>query len=113
MPEFEYVPPYPIEQDPTEYRLLTSEGVSTGEFEGQRILKVRPEALSELARAALSEINYLYRTHHLESLRRILDDPEASDNDRYVALILLKNAVIAADRVLPSCQDTGTAVVFA
>ncbi len=113
MPEFEYVPPYPLGDDPTEYRLLTGEGVSTGEFEGQRILKVRPEALSELARVALSEINYLYRTHHLESLRRILDDPEASDNDRYVALILLKNAVIAADRVLPSCQDTGTAVVFA
>jgi fumarate hydratase class I len=93
--------------------LLTKDGVSTGTFEGQRIVKVQPQALEELARTALSEINYFYRTRHLAALRRILDDPEASDNDRFVALTLLKNAVISADKVLPSCQDTGTAVVFA
>jgi fumarate hydratase class I len=89
------------------------EGVATATFEGQQIVKVAPQALTELARRALSEVNYFYRTRHLASLRRILDDPEASDNDRYVALTLLKNAVISADRVLPSCQDTGTAIVFA
>ena len=113
MPEFNYVPPFPLGEDPTEYRLLTADHVSTAQFEGRTMLKVAAEGLTELARAALSEINYFYRTHHLESLARILDDPEASDNDRYVALALLKNAVIAADRVLPSCQDTGTAIVFA
>ena len=113
MPEFKYVPPFPLGEDPTEYRLLTADHVSTAQFEGRTMLKVAAEGLTELARAALSEINYFYRTHHLESLARILDDPEASDNDRYVALALLKNAVIAADRVLPSCQDTGTAIVFA
>jgi fumarate hydratase class I len=92
---------------------LTKDGVSTATFEGKRIVKVAPQVLERLAGEALSEVNYFYRTRHLESLRRILDDPEASDNDRYVALTLLKNAVISADRVLPSCQDTGTAIVFA
>ena len=76
------------------------------------MLKVAPEALEMLARQALSDINYLYRTRHLQSLANILKDPEASENDRYVAFTLLKNAVIAADRQLPSCQDTGTAIVM-
>jgi len=113
MTEFNYAPFYERGADPTQYRLLTTDGVSTGSFDGKPIVKVEPEALTEVARQGMSDINYFYRTHHLESLARILKDPEASDNDRYVALTLLKNAVIAADRVLPSCQDTGTAIVFA
>jgi fumarate hydratase class I len=113
MPEFKYYPAYESDGDPTEYRQLTRDPVSTGVFEGHRIVKVAGEGLTGLARQALSDINYLYRTRHLEALRRILDDPEASDNDRYVAFTLLKNAVISAERVLPSCQDTGTAIVFA
>ena len=112
MTEFSYRPLYDIGNDDTSYRLLTTDHVSTAAFEGQTILKVAPEALTQLARQALSDINYFYRTHHLESLARILEDPEASDNDRYVALTLLKNAVIASERILPSCQDTGTAIVF-
>ena len=113
MTEFKFYPAYQLGKDETEYRLLTQDPVSTATFEGQTVVKVKAEALTDLARQALSDVNYLYRTHHLASLRRILDDPEASDNDRYVALTMLKNAVIAADRVLPSCQDTGTAIVFA
>lgn len=113
MSDFAYSSFYPLGKDQTTYRLLTNEGVSTGSFDGKPVVKVAPEALKELSRAALSEVNYFFRTHHLESLSRILKDPEASNNDRYVAFTLLKNATIAADRVLPSCQDTGTAVVFA
>jgi fumarate hydratase, class I len=113
MAEFDYSPMFPLGKDETQYRKLTSNYVSTGTFEQQTMLKVQREALVELARTALSDVNYLFRTRHLASLRSILDDPEASDNDRYVALTLLKNAVIAADRVLPSCQDTGTAKVYA
>ena len=112
IPEFNYVPPFPIGEDEATYRLLTPDHVSTGQFEGQSMLKVAPQALELLARHALSDINYFYRTRHLQSLAKILDDPEASDNDRYVAFSLLKNAVIAADRQLPSCQDTGTAIVM-
>jgi fumarate hydratase class I len=113
MPEFAYYPAYDLGPDTTQYRLMTQAGIETATFEGERILKVKTGVLTELARQGMSDINYLYRTHHLASLRRIIDDPEASDNDRYVALTLLKNAVISADRVLPSCQDTGTAIVFA
>ena len=113
MSEMNFSTLYPLGEDRTEYRKLTGEHVSGSEFEGFPMLKVEREALVELARAALSDVNYLYRTGHLQSLRNILDDPEASDNDRYVALTLLKNAVISADRVLPSCQDTGTAKIYA
>ena len=113
MADFEYSPLFPLGKDETPYRKLTDKNVSTAKFEGQTILKVQRDALVELARAALADVNFLFRTRHLQSLRNILDDPEASDNDRYVALTLLKNAVIAADRVLPSCQDTGTAKVYA
>ncbi len=112
MTEFNYVPPFALGEDETPYRLLTSEHVSTSAFEGTTILKVAPEALELLSRHALSDVNYFYRTRHLESLARILEDPEASQNDRFVAFTLLKNAVIAADRVLPSCQDTGTSIVM-
>jgi fumarate hydratase class I len=113
MPEFAYTPAYELGQDATQYRLMTQAGIETATFEGEQVLKVQAGVLTELARQGMSDINYFYRTHHLASLRRIIDDPEASDNDRYVALTLLKNAVISADRVLPTCQDTGTAIVFA
>ena len=113
MPEFQYQDPFPLGPDATEYRKLTEEHVSTGVFEGSSILKVGREALTELAREAIHDVSHLLRTAHLKSLARILDDPEASDNDRYVARELLENAIIAAEGVLPGCQDTGTAIVFA
>ena len=109
---FQYTPLYNVKTDDTSYRCLTNEGISSAEFEGKQITKVSGEALELLAKTALSEVNYFYRSRHLEGLRHILDDKEASDNDHYIALSLLKNAVIASGRVLPSCQDTGTAKVF-
>jgi fumarate hydratase class I len=102
----------PIGPDETPYRLLTTEGVSTVEAAGRTFLQVEPEALTLLARQAFRDIAHLLRPAHLSQLARILDDPEASANDRYVALDLLKNANIAAGGVLPMCQDTGTAIVM-
>ena len=99
--------------DTTVYRQLTSDYVSTTTFEGREILKVQPEALTLLACTAMDDVSHLLRAGHLQQLARILADPEASDNDRFVALELLKNANIAAGRVLPGCQDTGTAIVLA
>lgn len=96
--------------DTTTYRKLTSEHVATTRFEGREILTVQPEALTLLAREAMDDVAHLLRASHLKQLSRILDDPEASENDRFVALELLKNANIAAGRVLPGCQDTGTAI---
>ena len=96
--------------DATTYRKLTSGHVSTTVFEGQEILTVQPEALTLLAREAMDDVAHLLRASHLKQLSHILDDPEASENDRFVALELLKNANIAAGRVLPGCQDTGTAI---
>ena len=110
-PSFVYQDPFPIEGDATEYRLLSREGVSTVLFEGQEVLKVAPEALSFLARAAMHDCSFMLRTAHLKQVAAILEDPEASDNDRYVALTLLKNAEIAAQGILPFCQDTGTATI--
>ena len=102
----------PLGEDPTSYRLLTTEYVSTSEFEGRPILKVASEGLTLLADQAIRDSAHLLRPGHLAQLRRILDDPEASDNDRFVALDMLKNANIAAGWVLPMCQDTGTAIVM-
>ena len=113
MSEFEYNDPFPVNKDNTKYRLLTKTGISSSTFNSQSILQVQPEPLIEITRQAFNDVNFFYRTHHLQSLQKILDDPESSNNDRFVALALLKNAVIAADEVLPSCQDTGTAIVFA
>jgi fumarate hydratase class I len=104
---------FELGRDETEYRKITADHVSTTEFDGQTILRVEPGALERIAFEAMDDVSHLLRSSHLAQLRRILDDPEASDNDRFVALELLKNASIAADRVLPSCQDTGTAVVIA
>jgi fumarate hydratase class I len=105
--------PFPLGRDETAYRLLNKELVSVGRFEGQDILKVAPEALTLVAREALRDVSFLMRTRHLEQVAAILDDPEASDNDRAVALTLLRNAEESARMVLPFCQDTGTATVFA
>ena len=113
MPEFTYQDPFPLGPDSTRYRHLTPEYVSTATFEGQEILRVAPEALTVLAREALREVSFLYRASHLAKVAAILDDPEASPNDRGVALALLKNAIVASGFQLPMCQDTGTATVVA
>ena len=107
-----YSPLFPLGADPTDYEKLTGDHVSLGKFEGQGILKVAPEGLRLLAERAFIDVNHLLRPGHLRQLRAILDDPEASANDRYVALDLLKNANISAGGVLPMCQDTGTAIVL-
>src|SRR6267154_4992094 len=112
MPEFAYTDLLPLGEDTTPYRLITAEGVSTFEAGGRTFLTVEPEALRTLAAEAMHDISHYLRPAHLAQLRRILDDPEASSNDRFVALDLLKNANIAAGGVLPMCQDTGTAIVF-
>ena len=101
----------PLGEDTTPYRLLTKDGVSTSSFEGRGVLKVAPEALERLAFEAMRDIAHYFRPGHLAQLRKILDDPQASPNDKFVALDLLKNACISAGGVLPSCQDTGTAIV--
>ncbi|MBF0183637.1 MAG: fumarate hydratase [Magnetococcales bacterium] len=98
--------------DPTDYRLLSEQFVSTASFAGKEMLMVDPAALTLLAEVAMQDVSHLLRASHLQQLRLILDDPEASANDRYVALELIKNACIAAGMVLPSCQDTGTAIVM-
>jgi fumarate hydratase class I len=98
--------------DQTPYRCLTTDHVTTVGFGGRSILQVEPEALTLLARTAMEDIAHLFRPGHLAQLRAILDDPEATDNDRFVARELLKNANVSAGRVLPSCQDTGTAIVM-
>jgi fumarate hydratase class I len=112
MPEFAYTDLLPLGEDTTAYRLVTSEGVSTFEADGRTFLTVEPEALRRLAAEAMHDISHYLRPTHLAQLRRILDDPQASPNDRFVALDLLKNANIAAAGVLPMCQDTGTAIVM-
>ncbi|KAA0023923.1 fumarate hydratase [Antrihabitans cavernicola] len=112
MPDFHYTDLLPSGPDPTTYRLVTAEGVSTFEASGRTFLKVEPEALRALAAEAIHDISHFLRTAHLEQLQRILDDSEASANDKFVALDLLKNANIAAAGVLPMCQDTGTAIVM-
>ncbi len=112
MPEFAYTDLLPLGPDETPYRLLTTEGVSTVEAGGRTFLQVEPSALRLLAATAIRDIQHLLRPGHLQQLANILDDPEASPNDRFVALDLLKNANIAAGGVLPMCQDTGTAIVM-
>jgi fumarate hydratase class I len=107
-----YAPMFPLEPDATEWRKLDLPGVSTIEVEGRTLVRVAPETLSALAFEAFRDVSHKLRPGHLAQLRRILDDPEASENDRYVAMEFLKNANIAAAGVLPMCQDTGTAIVF-
>jgi fumarate hydratase class I len=111
VPPFSFTELLPLGADETEYRLVTTEGVSTFETPEGTFLKVEPEAIRRLTAEAMHDIAHFLRSGHLQQLRNILDDPEASDNDRFVALDLLKNAAIAAGGVLPMCQDTGTAIV--
>ncbi|MBO7372189.1 MAG: fumarate hydratase, partial [Bacteroidales bacterium] len=109
--EFKYAPMFQLGPDTTEYYCLTKDGVSVGEFEGHKILKVAPEALEMLANAAFRDVNFLLRRAHNQQVASILSDPEASDNDKYVALTFLRNAEVAAKGKLPFCQDTGTAII--
>ncbi len=112
MSEFVYQELFPLGEDATAYRTLAGDYVSTASFEGECFVKVAPEALTHLAATAFHDISHLLRPSHLQQLRKIIDDAEASDNDRFVAYDLLKNAVIAAGRVLPMCQDTGTPIIM-
>jgi fumarate hydratase class I len=112
MVDFAYHEMLPLSGDDTPYRHLTSDHVSIGRFEGEPVVKVQPEGLTLLAREAMRDLAHYLRPGHLAQLRKILDDPEASHNDKFVALDLLKNANIAAAGVLPMCQDTGTAIVI-
>jgi fumarate hydratase, class I len=113
MSEFIYSDPFPLSEDTTTYRLLTKDYVSTVKMGDKEILNVSEEGLVFLAEQAMSDVSFFLRSAHLEKVRKILDDPEATDNDRFVALALLRNSVIAADGQLPTCQDTGTGIVFA
>jgi fumarate hydratase class I len=111
MADFDFTELFPLGPDTTKYRLVTTEGVSTFDTPEGTFLKVDPSAITLLTSTAMRDIAHLLRSSHLQQLRNILDDPEASDNDRFVALDLLKNASIAAGGILPMCQDTGTAIV--
>jgi fumarate hydratase, class I len=111
-PAFQYQEPFPLAKDETKYRLLSSEGVSVATFDGKEILKVEPSALALVAREALRECSFFLRPAHNEQVAKILADPEASQNDKGVALAMLRNAEIAARGELPICQDTGTATIL-
>ena len=111
MPAFTYQDPFPLGKDTTKYRLLTKEYVSTKKFDGKEILQVDPEGLAFLAHQALRDVSFLLRPEHLEQVAAILADPEASPNDRGVTIALLRNAEVAANFILPLCQDTGTATI--
>lgn len=113
MANFIYEEPFQIEKDATQYRLLTSDYVKIIEAGGRKILQVDPRGLELLARTAISDLSFFLRTSHTQKLRTIVDDPEASDNDRFVAYTMLRNSVISAGGELPWCQDTGTAIVIA
>src|SRR5258708_353968 len=112
MPEFQFQEMFPTAADGTTYRKLSSNFVGSASFNGREVLTVDPQALTLLTAQAFHDISHLLRPGHLAQLRSILDDPEASTNDKYVALELLKNANISAGGVLPMCQDTGTAIVM-
>jgi len=112
MADFKYQDMFPLGKDTTEYRLLTNKFVKTSDFEGKTIVKVEPEGLTLLAEEAFKDVSHLLRATHLKQLSHILEDAESSENDRYVALEMLKNAVISAEGIFPLCQDTGTAIVL-
>lgn len=110
---FQYAPMFQIEKDETQYKLLTKDFVSVEKVGDREILRVDPKGLELLAEAAMADVSFMLRAAHLQSLRNIIDDPEATDNDRFVAYNLLENAAVAVAGALPSCQDTGTAIVMA
>ncbi len=111
-PPFKYQDPFPLGKDTSEYYCLTKDYVTVGEFEGQSILKVDLQALTILARAAMRDCSFLLRTEHHKMVAKVLADPEATENDKFVALTLLRNADIASKGQLPFCQDTGTAIIM-
>lgn len=111
-PPFKYQKPFPVGKDTTEYYLVTKDYVSVGEFEGNEILKIQPEALTVVANAAFRDVAFLLREEHNKQVAQILRDPEASENDKYVALTFLRNADVSAKGKLPVCQDTGTAIIL-
>ena len=111
MAEFKYAPMFQVGKDDTEYYLLSKEGVSVSEFEGHPILKVSPEALTMMSKQAFHDVSFLLRRSHNEQVAKILRDPEASENDMYVALTFLRNAEVSCKGQLPLCQDTGTAII--
>lgn len=113
MSDFKYQKPFPITKDETEYRKITSDYVSTIEVDGRKILKVQPEGLKILAKEAFSDVSFYLRPKHLEKLQHILNDNEASSNDKFVAHTMLLNQIVSAEGELPTCQDTGTAIVVA
>lgn len=108
---FVYQEPFPMSEDKTEYYLLTKDHVSVSEFEGKEILKVSAEGLTLMAQTAFRDVEFLLRPEHQEQVAKILNDPESSENDKFVALTFLRNAEISAKGVLPFCQDTGTAII--
>ena len=108
---FKYQPMFPLGEDTTEYYLLTKDYVSVSEFEGKPILKIEKEGLTAMANAAFRDVSFMLRRSHNEQVAKILSDPEASENDKYVALTFLRNAEVAAKGILPFCQDTGTAII--
>lgn len=109
--DFHYEPMFQLGDDKTEYYRLTSDHVSVAEFEGHKILKIEPEALTLMANAAFRDVSFLLRRAHNEQVAKVLSDPDASENDKYVALTFLRNAEVAAKGKLPLCQDTGTAII--
>lgn len=112
-PEFFYQDPFPLGKEKTKYRLLSKDGISVKDFNGQKMLVVEPEVLTFLANQAMRDVSFLLREEHNEMVAKILSDPEASENDKTVALAFLKNAEISANFELPFCQDTGTAIIIA
>ncbi|GHT56275.1 fumarate hydratase class I [Bacteroidia bacterium] len=112
-PPFKYQEPFPMGKDDTEYYQLTGEGISVSSFEGKEILKVEPEVLTKLANACFHDCSFYLRPEHQKQVAKILSDPEASENDKYVALTMLRNAEVSAKGILPFCQDTGTATIIA
>jgi len=112
-PEFKYQEPFPLGKDESEYYLLTKDHVSVSQFEGETILKIESEGLTKLANAALRDTSFMLRTSHLEQVAAILNDDEASENDKYVAVTMLRNAEVSVKGKLPFCQDTGTATIVA
>ena len=109
---FRYQASFPMSEDKTEYYRRTSEHVTVSQFEGKEILKVSPEGLTLMAQAAFRDVQFLLRPDHQEQVAQILSDPEASENDKYVALTFLRNAENSAKGILPFCQDTGTAIIM-
>ncbi len=113
MADFIYEKPFQIEKDPTSYRLLTNDFVKAVVTDGRKILKIDPKGLELLAKVAVSDLSFYLRTSHMEKLRKILDDPEATDNDKFVAYMMIRNTVISSKEDLPWCQDTGTVIINA